>query len=270
MLVPSVQATPNDATINYLQDTFVPVLHRSVTSSLERAGKGWFSLAVSDRKTYESSKLCKLLTAVRFMMESTVRQLVLDSVRAFAAFARTACGAAVAVKSAAEVQVTRAGHDCRATPLLALALVIDDKSGEIEFSDDIAAYPERMATLLLRGAAAAEGLQQLEPLLLTQLHWGTKPPLRAVDVREAAVQDAASTVRAAWATAAEPAQRYLSLWRAHAPLLARDNDAYVAALAAQGAELSVEEVEGELHAAEAKLTALRAELPKQVRIWARV
>lgn len=59
------------------------------------AGKGWYNLNESNYETYCFSKMKSLLVVTRFMMEDTLRSLVLDNHTKFVAFVQAACAAKV-------------------------------------------------------------------------------------------------------------------------------------------------------------------------------
>ena len=262
-----VQATTNDATHNYLQDSFATSLQRGFTASLDRIGKGWFNLNETNPQMYAQSKLFRLLTAIRYMMEDAVRALVLSSLDSFLESTRRACACTVVVHSTARVDVTRVAG-ARRSPLLSVSLAAEGATHEIGYADEVGAFPERMAGVALRGVKAAQGIAQLEPLVMTKLHWSYRPPLHAAHPQEAAVEDVAAAVRAAWAVAVAPLATYRALFARYEAVLARDNEAQVAALVAKGAELTLSEVQGELSAAEAQLAAIRSEIPVAVRDFA--
>ena len=58
-------------------------------------GKGWYNLNESNYETYCFSKMRALLVVTRFMMEDTLRSLVMDNYLKFVAFVNAACNAKV-------------------------------------------------------------------------------------------------------------------------------------------------------------------------------
>ena len=59
------------------------------------AGKGWYNLSERNYETYCFSKMKSLLAVTRFMMEDTLRSLVLDNHAKFVAFVTAVCSAKV-------------------------------------------------------------------------------------------------------------------------------------------------------------------------------
>lgn len=202
-----LQVTMNEATQNYLRDTFVPQLQRSVTSSLERAGKGWFNVHESNHATYEHSKLRKLLTAVRFMMEDTLCTLVINSVNAFERFMLHVCDVDIHIEATDDVQLTTSAH-ARPTTLIALDLQLEGEPKRVDFSDDVDMLPDQMVALMTRSVSGTEGLAQMEPLVMTKLYWAYKPKLATVGQGEELIQRAKGTVHAAWSKIVNALRKY--------------------------------------------------------------
>jgi dynein heavy chain, axonemal len=262
-----VQVTASDSTQNYLHDAFVMQLHRGITGSLNRVGKGWFNIHESNHRTYAYSKLKKLLTVVRFMMEDSLRYLVLSSLSAFAKFTSAVCDVAVTVHSTRDVAIERAPR-VRRHPLLTVSLLIHPETLRVVFSDNVEAYPGQMVALMLRGIAASEGLCQLEPLVMTKLYWAYRPKLQSVHPQEEEVLAMMDAVHAAWTRVVRPLLQYESLFRKYEPLLERNNEAHVKALIARGSQLTLAEVQAELVAAEKLLEAIQQDIPASVRPFA--
>lgn len=197
----------NEATQNYLRDTFVPQLQRSVTSSLERAGKGWFNVHESNHATYEHSKLRKLLTAVRFMMEDTLRTLVINSVNAFERFMLHVCDVNIQINATDDVKLTSRAS-ARPNTLIALDLQLEGEPKKVDFSNDIDMLPDQMVSVMTRSVSGTEGLAQLEPLVMTKLYWAYKPKLATVGQGEELIQRAKGTVHTAWSKIVTALRKY--------------------------------------------------------------
>lgn len=84
----------------------MPSRHSLRTASLV-AGKGWYNLNERNYETYCFSKMRSLLAVTRFMMEDTLRSLVLDNHAKFVAFVAAICSAKVSsiIHSPARVTV---------------------------------------------------------------------------------------------------------------------------------------------------------------------
>ena len=61
------------------------------------AGKGWYNLNERNYETYCFSKMRSLLAVTRFMMEDTLRSLVMDNHAKFVAFVAAVCSAKVSI-----------------------------------------------------------------------------------------------------------------------------------------------------------------------------
>lgn len=256
----------NEATCNYLQDTFVPQLQRSISSALDRVGKGWFNTHESNFSTYEFSKLKRLLMTVRLSMEDALRTLVLSSLRGFRRFMLDACEVDVAVSAPDDVRVAR-GPRCAAAPLLAVSLQLSEDQ-RVEWSDDVSIVPDQIVSLMQRGVAATHGLSQLEPLVMTKLFWAHKPKLASVMAAEEEVVAAREAVHAAWVRVVGYLEAYRAQFAQFSEVIERNNEAYVKELMARGEELTLADVSGELRRAEEALATIQGSIPAKV--WALV
>jgi len=55
-----------------IAEVWVEQLIQIITDKLESIGKGWFNLFESNKESYEFSKLKKLLTRIKYMMQDTI------------------------------------------------------------------------------------------------------------------------------------------------------------------------------------------------------
>jgi dynein heavy chain, axonemal len=255
-----------EATQNYLHDSFVASLQHTVTSSLDRIGKGWFNIHERSHDMYAHSKLRRLLTAIRFMMEDAVRSLVLRSVEAYATFMEAVCG------QHARKQTTNqdsSGEPARAgvqhtKALLALTLQPASSGKGMEYKDDVASLPQRLTDLMLRSVAACQGLPQLEPLVLTKMTWAYKPKLAGVSLSDPVVLAAAQRVQHSWNTVLDLLKSHRSHFGRFDAILQRDNEAAVNELLGKGADLTLADVQSALIAAEKELADVKHGIPMQV------
>lgn len=254
-----LQVTMNEATCNYLQDTFVPHLQRAISSALDRVGKGWFNTHESNFSTYEFSKLKRLLMTVRLSMEDALRTLVLTSLRNFRQFMLDVCEVTVVVSGPDTVQVSR-GPRCGAVPLLSLELQLSDEQ-VVVWSDDLTIIPDQIVSLMQRGVAATQGLFQLEALVMTKLYWAHKPKLASVMAAEEEVVAARADVHAAWGRVVGVLEEYRGQFAQFVEVLERNNDAYIKELVARGEDLTLADVTGEMHRAEELLAKIKRTIP---------
>ena len=205
-------------------------------------------------------------------MQDAVRSLVLSSLGTFKDAIRSACHAIPSVHSTARVEIDRSGSAAgareiaRLMPLFAVSLTADATTNTIGYATDVDSFPERIAGIVLRGVKAAQGIVQLEPLVMTKLHWSYKPPLHAVHLQEPAVTDTLAEIRALVSAAVvDPLDIYCKQFGKYEAVLKRNNEAAVAALLAKGAELTLAEVQSELSTAEAQLAVMQRDVPASVR-----
>lgn len=252
----------NEATCNYLQDTFVPHLQRAISSALDRVGKGWFNTHESNFSTYEFSKLKRLLMTVRLCMEDALRTLVLTSLRTFRQFMLDVCAVEVAVSAPDVVSVTR-GPRAASVPLISLELQLSEDHAVV-WSDDVAIIPDQISSLVQRGIAATQGLCQLEPLVMTKLYWAHKPKLASVMAAEEEAVATRRDVHAAWGRVVGFLEDYRAQFAQFSEVLGRSNDAYVKELVARGEDLTLGDVGGEIKQAEELLQKIKRTIPSKV------
>ena len=77
--------------------TTIRILTLSDEGVLPGAGKGWYNLNERKYETYCFSKMKSLLVVTRFMMEDTLRSLVMDNHAKFVAFVAAVCSAKVSM-----------------------------------------------------------------------------------------------------------------------------------------------------------------------------
>lgn len=75
----------------FLRDTWVTNLCNVIHSSLRDVGPGWYSLNESCWQVYCMSKLCRLMTQVRYRLQDSLRFLVQDSLTGLAHLVLDAC-----------------------------------------------------------------------------------------------------------------------------------------------------------------------------------
>lgn len=75
----------------FLRDTWITSLYNGIHSSLRDAGPGWYNLSESCWQVYCMSKLCRLMTQIRYKLQDTLRFLVQDSLTSLAQLVLDAC-----------------------------------------------------------------------------------------------------------------------------------------------------------------------------------
>lgn len=75
----------------FLKDTWIHTLKTAVKSNLRHAGKDWYNLEQSRWDVYQMSKLHKLMTRIKFMLQDSLRYLVQNSLISFTQLLLDAC-----------------------------------------------------------------------------------------------------------------------------------------------------------------------------------
>lgn len=75
----------------FLRDSWVTTLCNSIRSSLRDVAAGWFCLKESRWEVYCMSKMCCLMSQVRYSLQDSLRFLVQDSLAVLARFLLDTC-----------------------------------------------------------------------------------------------------------------------------------------------------------------------------------
>jgi len=78
-----IQSTSMNNMNGTLTEMWVEKLIHIITDKLETIGKGWFNLFESNKESYEFSKLKKLLTRIKYMMQDTIFKFANRSLNEF-------------------------------------------------------------------------------------------------------------------------------------------------------------------------------------------
>ena len=77
--------TSNQQTMLTVAKNWVNDMKKIIVSHFGDIQKGWYSIREKNAETYRYGKIRKLLTMIRFIMESTMERLVVTSVEAYKA-----------------------------------------------------------------------------------------------------------------------------------------------------------------------------------------
>ncbi|KXZ54227.1 hypothetical protein GPECTOR_5g319 [Gonium pectorale] len=261
------QVAALDSSGNYLKDTWCVALRNAIRNSFKDVGKGWFNLGEASMETYEFSKLRKFLTLTRFVMEDTMRGLVEDSLAKFASFVQGCCPRRVTVHSTSHVEILDASSVApisgpgRKPPLLALDLTTNKEGNRFMYSTQPDTIVTKIMALFDAAIGRTQGLHTLEPAIMENLFWATAPVLSTVHPQEEGVVRLRESLRATLTAALVPVAEYMAKFEKYVPLLQLNVEAYVSALEAKGADLSLMEVRNEIKRASVDLEALMESVP---------
>lgn len=75
----------------FLRDSWVTTLCNIIHSNLRDIGPGWYNLNETCLEVYKMSKLCRLMSLVRYNLQVSLHFLVLDSLASLAQLLLDAC-----------------------------------------------------------------------------------------------------------------------------------------------------------------------------------
>ncbi|KNC54636.1 dynein heavy chain 2 [Thecamonas trahens ATCC 50062] len=216
-------------TLNHLKDNWKTNLKNAIRGTLKDVGKGWFNLNEKSREVYEISKLKKFMVMVKFVMQDTLRSLALDSLTSFHNLVVGSAPVHVDIASPGEVDVVfgstpmpaaAAGLAAHKYPLFAVDLVVRD--GQLVYSTKPSAFEEVPILLFERAISLIQDLPQLEPEVLQELFWATKPVLESVSRHDPVVLKLRAAMVGAVARSTGPLDAYLAQYDEYAGLIALD------------------------------------------------
>ena len=224
-----------------LREQFVSSVRHAVSNSLENIGKGWFNLKEHRMNVYLPSKLRKLMTQIKFIMQDTIKLLSDNSTAAFADLIVAGLDFEVEVETFDKVSNTRRPVPDEIPPAAIGSRrwqfehkrIQDDKAAGASsrapkagglFVIDIVPAPKTnilgpaygldgVVTMPLEiydaGIAVMQGIPELEPLILTNMFWPEKPDLAAPDNNDINVKERRCEMEAALKASLGPLQAYL-------------------------------------------------------------
>lgn len=179
----------------FAKDTWVIALKNLVRNTFKDIGKGWYNLAEDRLEVYNMSKMKKFMTVVKFIMQDSIRSLVMNSLQDYVKLINHLTSQKVVINSTNDVKVAdvsassakfgAATEGSIRRPLFAVELVF--KNGKITYNVDTAQYESSILALFDKSFSALEGLPDLEPLVMDKIPWAAKPVLMSVHPREPAV-----------------------------------------------------------------------------------
>ncbi|KAL0019092.1 hypothetical protein WJX77_000912 [Trebouxia sp. C0004] len=253
---------------NGLRDNWVTAVQLAFKSSFKDVGKGWYNLNESNYETYCFSKMKSLLVVTRFMMEDTLRSLVLDNHSKYVTFVNAACGAKVTVVDTSNVQIVYPAATTASTqkpPLLGLELQVSEGT-KISCKTDLDSVVPRMLALFDKAITVTQGIPQMEPLVMEGISWAFKPVLESIHPQEPQVLTLRESIASTLTAALMPVRQYIAKAQAYETWLAVDPTAYVDALQAKSEELSLSEVQAEINKHQRELVAMQSALPASINL----
>ncbi|RKO93938.1 dynein heavy chain, N-terminal region 2-domain-containing protein, partial [Blyttiomyces helicus] len=249
-----------------LKDSWIPSLKTMIKTGFKDVGKGWYNMLETNPEVYKISKLKKFMTVVNFVMQDSLRFLILNSLTEYIKFIGSISSQKVVVGGTSDVKIydpftgTRLVESSIKRPLFMIDLLF--RNGTIQYSTDPRQYEAVILSTFDKALMTVEGLPMLEPIVLDQMFWATKPNLQSPHSKELEIRILRERLRAAIADGTVALESYLRQYDKHLPLLNLDIIKYAAEYEAQ--EHTVEDMERDIARHLSEWEALDKDIPSHI------
>ena len=250
--------------------SWVPTIKNSVRTGFKDAGKGWFNMQESNMEVYKISKLKKFMTGLKFMMQDSLRFLVLNSLNDFLKMISSVTSQTILISGTNDVRVIDGnskiiGHNLEQStkkPIFALDLVF--RNGKVVYNTDPRVFENVLVSILEKGISSADGLPDLEPAVLDRIFWVSKPMLETVNVQEPAITQVIQKIRSCFRDSLSSLEKYLRQYDKHLKLLNLDINQF--AIEYEAENKSIEEMEQDIVKHLQDWEALEKDIPSHINL----
>ncbi|XP_066527086.1 dynein axonemal heavy chain 1 [Hoplias malabaricus] len=202
----------------FLKDSWVTALCNGVRFSLRDVVSGWFSLNESCWEVYCMSKMCNLMTSVRYSLQDSLRFLVQDSLASVSQLFLDACHNVLDCPSDLTwgCDLIYSPYKPKKNPLFLVDLVLDQTG--VHYSTPLENFETSIANLLDKGILSTHNIPQLDKYVMKNLFISGVPLLESVCLFEPAVKELRDRLRFAMRQAAIPLRAYAQGYECHLEL----------------------------------------------------
>jgi dynein heavy chain, axonemal len=214
---------------------------------------------------YLQSKLRKLMTQLKFIMQDSLRYLAESSNSAFTKLITVSTALEVDIKSFDEVTSIVLGGSAdtkRPPPLFVLDVLIASKTNKLHLSHDLDVVKALPLRLFDAATNIMQGILNLEPQVLSNMFWPEKTTLSAPDRNEPMVAEQRKQIARAMEEAIKPLYRYLESLAPLEAVLQIDT----AAVIKQWEASTPEAIAAQLQSYQAKRNQMDEKIPKQIAV----
>ena len=214
---------------------------------------------------YLQSKLRKLMTQLKFIMQDSLRYLAENSNAAFTKLITVSTALEVEVKAFDEVNITVLGASAdakRPPPLFVLDVMIAPKTNKLYLSHDLDVVKALPLRLFDAATNIMQGILNLEPQVLSNMFWPEKTTLSAPDRNDPAVADQRKRISRAMDEAIKPLYKYMESLAPLEAVLQIDT----AAVIKQWEASTPEAIAAQLQSYQAKRNLMDEKIPKQIAV----
>lgn len=221
-------------------------------------------------EVYKICKLKKFMTTLKFMMQDSIRFLVLNSMNDFVKMIHSISSQTVVVSGTNDIRIidnsSKGVHfvleNAIRKPLFSLELVF--RSGKVMYNLDPKVFEEALVNVMEKGLLAADGLPELEPAIMDKIFWASKPMLDSVHAQEPVAIQLILKLRKAFRESLPPLEKYLRHYDKHLKLLNLDISQYAAMYEEENK--TIEEMEQDIINHTHSWESLERDIPSHVNI----
>ncbi|XP_046731532.1 dynein axonemal heavy chain 1 [Silurus meridionalis] len=211
----------------FLHETWVSDLCHGIDSSLRDAGPGWYNLNESCWQMYCMSKMCHLMTQIRYRLQDCLRFLVQDSLSSLAQVLLDACHSVLNCPEDLTwgADLIHSPYKPKKNPLFHVDLILDQTG--VHYSTPLENFETSIISLLDKGILCTHKLPQLDKFIMKNLFITGVPLLESVCLWEPAVNELRERVRNALRQAVVPLQAYAREYECHLELQNSDINTFL-------------------------------------------
>lgn len=261
-----IQKNEIEKLTKHLQEIWVKKIVAHIKTSLKNVGKGWLNIYESKREIYDMSKLKRFITAVRFMMEDTLRFMTEDSISEFTDYITQMCNYTVEVESVSDVQVEVLGakeEDPPRLPLFAVEILFKDC---FKYSTEPQDFIDVLLRLFDQAVNEMRQIPQVEPHVMDQFFWSEMKSLSAIHLKDDHVAEWRQHVENTLVNALEPLKKYLSLYDEFSDLMKRNIPEYAQNFTSE--EHTIEQIKKEVLSHRKQKKEILRRIPQRVNLGA--
>ncbi|KAJ1566068.1 Dynein heavy chain 1, axonemal [Nowakowskiella sp. JEL0078] len=211
--------------------SWISSLKTMLKNGFKDVGKGWYNMQETNPEVYKISKLKKFMTATKFMMQDSLRFLIINSLSEYIKLIGNISCQRVIVKGTNDVKIVETNAKEKVIselnakrPLFLIDLIF--RNGKVMYNVDPASFEQVILSIFDKAMTIVEGLPQLEPIVLDQMFWATKPTLQIPHNKERPILILREALKQAIRDGITPLEQYVKTYDKHLKILNLDITQY--------------------------------------------
>ncbi|TPX58491.1 hypothetical protein PhCBS80983_g03079 [Powellomyces hirtus] len=251
-----------------LRDSWISTNKTLLKNGFKDVGKGWYNMKETNLEVYNISKLKRLMTTVKFIMQDSLRFLVLNSLSDYIRLITSISNQKVMIAGTNDVKIAEGRGHAKSSgsdsgprrPLFAVDLLF--RNGTLHYNLDFSHFETVLLSIFDKALTTVEGLPELEPLVLDQMFWAAKPTLQIPHTRDPAIMRLRQRLVQGLKSGIAPLEAYIKQYDHHIPILTLDITKYAQEYEAE--EHTIEEMEKDIAKHAQEWETLDKEVPNHI------